>query len=69
MMFDDHDEHIHDAEEWKNEAIAVIKDVKENVKEIFISEAIPSSNSAIYCNITTLESKKFCFELTASGFR
>ncbi|KAL7634300.1 UNVERIFIED_CONTAM: hypothetical protein RMT77_015630 [Armadillidium vulgare] len=68
-MTEQQDEKVFDEEEWKNEAKAVIRDVEECVKEIVISDKIPSTNSSIYCNLTTVEEEKYCIELTASGFR
>jgi len=62
-------EHMLDADGWRAEAQAVIKDVKCSVKEIKISEVLPNSNQHIFLNITTLEMKSLCVELTGHGFR
>ncbi|XP_071548065.1 LOW QUALITY PROTEIN: GSK3-beta interaction protein-like [Panulirus ornatus] len=65
---DDQEERVHDEEEWKKEAAAVIQDVEECVSQIHIS-SLPSSNTTIFFNITTKEDKAYCIELTAAGFR
>jgi len=53
---------------WKEEAEAVIHDVKDQVKDIKISEKLQSTNSCIYLNITTVEDLKFTVELSPQGF-
>lgn len=53
--------------DWQSELRAVMNDVKGHVKEIEAAN-LPSTNSAIYMNLTTLENSKFCVQLTASGF-
>ena len=65
----DCEERVLDKDEWKNEAKAVIKDIQDHVGEMVISEQVPCTNSAVYCNLKTLEGKKYCVELTAAGFR
>ncbi|XP_050295326.1 GSK3-beta interaction protein [Anthonomus grandis grandis] len=61
-------ERLLDTEGWKEEAQAVINDVKDQVKSIEIS-TIPSSNSCIFLNVETLEGEKYTFELTVQGFK
>lgn len=56
-----------DVNDWQAELRAIINDVKGHVKEIKAAN-LPSSNSAIFINLTTLENVKFCVQLTASGF-
>lgn len=53
---------------WKEEAEAVIHDVKDQVKDIKISEKLQSTNSCIYLNLTTVEDLKFTVELSPQGF-
>lgn len=62
-------ERVLDLENWKLEADAVINDIKDHVKEAFISQNIYSNNQRIYINIETLEGDKFCVELSCNGFR
>lgn len=57
------------SENWKQEAEAVINDVKSHVNNIQISQRLQSSNSNIYLNLTTIEDKRFCVELSSEGFR
>ena len=59
-----------DSEEigWEKEAQSIIKEFKSCVKVIEISD-LPSTNSRIFFNLETKEGKKFCIELSASGFR
>lgn len=54
---------------WEDEAAAVIRDVKQHVKQIFISECLPSNSYEIYINIETLESSKYCIRSSGSGFQ
>lgn len=61
-------EHLLNAENWKIEAEAVIHDIKDHVKEVSISKQLPSTDSHIYFNLTTLENKPFCILLSALGF-
>lgn len=53
---------------WQDEARGVINDIKDLTKHAELS-TIPSSGQHIFINITTLEDKAFCIELTALGFR
>lgn len=62
-------EYILDSESWKLEVEAIINDVKAHVKQIIISEKIPSSNGCIYMNILTKEEKNFCIQLSSAGFK
>lgn len=62
-------EKVLDEENWKVEAEAVIKDLKAHVKEANVSKKVPNSNQLIYVNITTLENRNYCVELSSSGFR
>lgn len=54
--------------DWEKEAAAIIRDVKNHVKEIFVSRNLTSNNFRIFLNIETLESKKFCVQVSDSGF-
>lgn len=53
---------------WKEEAEAVIYDVKDQVNDIKISEKLQGTNTCIYINITTVEDLKFTVELSPQGF-
>ncbi|XP_076174977.1 GSK3-beta interaction protein [Ptiloglossa arizonensis] len=55
-------------EQWKQEAQAVINDVKQHVTSIEVSEKLQSTDQFIYLNLTTLEGLKFCIELSSAGF-
>lgn len=54
---------------WKAEAEAVVRDIKSHVQAAKVSSVLDSSEHGIYLNLTTLESKNYCIELSASGFR
>ncbi|XP_017785868.1 PREDICTED: GSK3-beta interaction protein-like [Nicrophorus vespilloides] len=62
-------ENVLDAENWKLEAQAVINDIKEHVVRVEISEVLQSSDRRIFLNLTTLEERDYCVELSGSGFR
>lgn len=62
-------EFLLDEDGWKSEAEAIIRDVGEFVKVIHVSDALESSASRIYLNVTTIESKDFTVALTGEGFR
>lgn len=62
-------EKVLDEENWKLEAQAVINDIKLHVKQVNLSEILPSTNQLIYFNVTTLENKNYCIELSSVGFR
>lgn len=53
---------------WKSEAEGVINDIKEHVTEVNISKTLESNNGYIFLNITTIESARFCVELSKNGF-
>ncbi|CAL1294151.1 unnamed protein product [Larinioides sclopetarius] len=55
--------------DWREEALAVIRDVGFAVKNIFISSQLPQSSTEIYFNVETKEGQKFCVELSGYGFR
>ncbi|CAB4060299.1 unnamed protein product [Lepeophtheirus salmonis] len=54
--------------DWRKEAELVISDVKDYVKEIGISQTLPSSKSRIYLNLRIFEGSCYTVELTAAGF-
>ncbi|XP_028982344.1 GSK3-beta interaction protein [Diachasma alloeum] len=62
-------ERVLDADQWRVEAEAIINDIRSHVKDIRISEALTSTNSSIYLNVTTLENLKFCIEVSPEGFK
>lgn len=55
--------------EWEDEAEAIIKDVKQHVKDIQISTKLESSKTNIFLNVTTLEDRKFCARISTEGFQ
>lgn len=58
-----------EVQDWREEAKSVINDIKEHVTDVHICEAFQNNDHKIYLNLTTLESKPHCIELSASGFR
>lgn len=67
--FQDCEETFLDEEGWKEEARGVIKDVQKYVKLVNVSEALSSSHSCIYLNLTTREEQQYTIELTSQGFK
>jgi len=53
---------------WRDEAQAVIRDVRDHLKQAEISQVLQSSESKIYLNVTTLEDKKVTVRLSCQGF-
>ena len=53
---------------WRDEAAAVIKDVRDHLKGADISHALESTESQIFLNITTLEEKRVTVRLSCQGF-
>ncbi|XP_043646648.1 GSK3-beta interaction protein [Drosophila teissieri] len=53
----------------KDEANAIIKDVKAHVAEICISSKLASDATQIYLNIRTIESATCCVQVTRRGFK
>lgn len=56
-------------ENWQTEADAVVRDVKDHLQFIGVSDVLKSSNNYIYLNVRTKEMKDFCVQLSGSGFR
>ena len=54
---------------WRDEAMAVINDIKGFVNDISICENLPCNESGIYFNIETKEGKQITVELSTAGFR
>lgn len=54
---------------WREEALAVIRDIEKHVKFISVSENIKSDAKKIFLNITTYEDKKLTVQLDYMGFR
>lgn len=54
---------------WKEEALSVINDIKDHVKDIHVSQKLKSNNKFIYLNLTTEEQENYCIELSGAGFR
>ncbi|EFA00669.1 GSK3-beta interaction protein-like Protein [Tribolium castaneum] len=59
-------ERVLDAENWKLEANAVLKDIEKHVKSVKI---LDGTDQRIYFNLTTIEGLEFCIELSGLGFR
>lgn len=56
-------------EGWRDEAKAIIQDVSNHVRQIFISERLPSNEREIYMNCETTEGNKFTIRLSAEGYQ
>lgn len=54
---------------WPDEAAAVINDVRQHVREIFISSNLPPTAIEIYLNCETLEGRKCTIRLSGDGFQ
>ena len=65
----DSDEEVLDAENWKKEAAAVIKDVGDHVNYFAISKKLESCNTKIFLNLTTKEGNHYTIEQSALGFQ
>lgn len=50
------------------EAKKACKQIKFATKQAFLSTSLPITNDIAYFNIETLESNKYCIELTASSY-
>lgn len=57
------------SENWLQEAEGVINDVKSHVKNIQISKHLQCTNSSIYLNLTIIEGRRYCVQLSSQGFR
>lgn len=62
-------EKVLDEENWRNEAQAVINDIRNHVRSVEISKTLKSTDRHVYLNFTTLEGDSYCVELSASGFQ
>lgn len=62
-------EKVLDAETWPQEAEAAINDIRRHVKKAQISTNLPNTNQRIIINLTTLENRDYCIEMSAAGFR
>lgn len=56
-------------ETWPQEAEAAINDIRKHVKAVNISGKIKSTNRRVVINLTTLENKDYCIEMSAAGFK
>lgn len=54
---------------WPDEAAAVISDVKIHVREIVVSNVLPSTDLEIYLNCEILEAKKYTIRMSGDGFQ
>lgn len=63
------EEYLLDENSWKLEAGSVIRDIKNHVKSVAISQTLQCTNHRIFLNLETLESRKVCVEICANGFR
>lgn len=62
-------EKVLDQETWPQEAESAINDIRKHVKNATISPKIKSNNQRIFINLTTLENKDYCIEMSSAGFR
>ena len=53
---------------WRDEASAVINDVRDHVKHASISSRLESSDATIHLNLTTAEDQELTVRLTYQGF-
>ncbi|KAF4524484.1 hypothetical protein B566_EDAN013099 [Ephemera danica] len=63
------EERVLDAEQWRLEAEAQLKDFEGHVKLVQISPKLGSDDSGVHLNVTTLEDRQFCVHLSPQGFR
>lgn len=63
------DDGFPDLIEWQSEAQAIINDVKNHVKNIAVSDKLPSSRTHIFLNLTTLEGRRMCVQISSAGFQ
>lgn len=68
-MVENKEEVLLNEDQWRTEAVAVIQDIQEHVQNIGVSDKIQSTNQCIYLNLTTVEGKQYCVELSVNGFR
>lgn len=54
---------------WPDEAEAVINDIKNHVRNIFISNVLPSTDLEIYLNCETFEQKRLTIRLSGDGYQ
>uniref|UniRef100_A0A182PWC2 ZAD domain-containing protein n=1 Tax=Anopheles epiroticus TaxID=199890 RepID=A0A182PWC2_9DIPT len=55
--------------DWNEEAEAVIRDIREHVKEVSHSEVLPVTRTEAYINVTTLHGRQMCVKLNAEGLQ
>ena len=71
QSWEDNDERVLLGDEWRVEALAIIRDVQDHVEEMKLA-CIPTctdKEQTVYLNLTTRERDQYCVELTAQGFR
>ena len=65
----DHDGSDEELIDWRIEAEAVIRDVKNHLQRVKISDKFESDETKIYLEVETLERHEFIIELTSQGFK
>ncbi|KJH44811.1 hypothetical protein DICVIV_09157 [Dictyocaulus viviparus] len=53
----------------EEEAVEAVREFSYAVQSLCISEMLPRTNELLFLNLTTLEGKSYCIELTAKGWR
>ncbi|VDM55866.1 unnamed protein product [Angiostrongylus costaricensis] len=53
----------------EEEAIEAVREFSYAVQSVCISEMLPRTSDLLFLNLTTLEGKTYCIELTAKGWR
>ncbi|KAJ1346060.1 hypothetical protein KIN20_000741 [Parelaphostrongylus tenuis] len=53
----------------EEEAVEAVREFSYAVQSVCISEMLPRTSELLFLNLTTLEGKTYCIELTAKGWR
>ena len=54
---------------WREEAEAVVHEIRDFVNQVSISRDLPCNQSAVFLNLETREAVRLTIQLSASGFR
>lgn len=54
---------------WREEANAIIEDIRNHVLSISVSERLPQTEREIFLNCETREEKRFTIRLSADGYQ
>ena len=54
---------------WREEAAAVIQDIRDCVNDVTVSQHLPCNESGAYLNMETKECNKVTVEMSTAGFR